>query len=118
MAYNYMSYFTGYPSALQGDFDITRVMCDRMKMACRARSEMGDAYMKSLNWRGGESLNRTVDYTTQQPKFNDGMYYPNYAVNGTLQSASSHVPYLARSYFSYNVPSKYGFSKYCTVRKI
>ena len=37
---------------------------------------------------------------------------------GGTQTGSCHVSYLARPYYFYSVPSKYGFSKYCTVRKI
>merc|ERR1711936_570185 len=47
-----------------------------------------------------------------------GNYYPRYKVTGCMESGSAHVSYLGRSYFSYKVPSVYGYSKFVTVRKI
>jgi len=46
-----------------------------------------------------------------------GNYYPRYQCNGAMESGSAHVSYLGRSYYSYKVPSVYGFSKFITVRK-
>merc|ERR1712215_120780 len=46
-----------------------------------------------------------------------GNYYPRFQATGLLESASVHVPFLGRSYFSYKVPSVYGYSKFITVRK-
>merc|ERR1712106_1230703 len=47
-----------------------------------------------------------------------GHYYPRYRVTGGSQTGTSHVSYLARPYYNYKVPSKYGFSKFITVEKI
>merc|ERR1711970_165305 len=47
-----------------------------------------------------------------------GQYYPRFRVTGSSQTGSTHVSYLARPYYSYNIPSKYGFSKFVTVRKL
>merc|ERR1719347_2244821 len=38
-----------------------------------------------------------------------------YPASMASQTGSTHVSYLARPYFSYKVPSKYGFSKFVTV---
>merc|ERR1712042_197783 len=47
-----------------------------------------------------------------------GHYYPRHRVTGASQTGSTHVSYLARPYFSHKVPSKYGFSKFVTVRRL
>merc|ERR1712096_502657 len=47
-----------------------------------------------------------------------GHYYPRFRVTGASETGSSHVSYLARPYYSYKVPSKYGFSKFINVRKL
>merc|ERR1711955_50206 len=47
-----------------------------------------------------------------------GHYYPRNRVTGASQTGSTHISYLARPYFSYKVPSKYGFSKFVTIRKL
>merc|ERR1739838_301073 len=47
-----------------------------------------------------------------------GHYYPRYRVTGASRTGTSHVSYLARPYYNYKVPSKYGFSKFITVEKI
>merc|ERR1711964_750107 len=47
-----------------------------------------------------------------------GHYYPRHRVTGASQTGSTHISYLSRPYFSYKVPSKYGFSKFVTVRKL
>merc|ERR1711872_61655 len=47
-----------------------------------------------------------------------GHYYPRYRVTGSSQTGSVHVSYLARPYFCYKVPSRYGFSKFINVRKL
>ena len=36
---------------------------------------------------------------------------PRYRVTGNMETGSGHVSYLARPYYSYKVPSRYGFSK-------
>merc|ERR1711874_786420 len=48
-----------------------------------------------------------------------GNYYPRYKVTGDMNTGTSHVSYLARPYYSYNVPSRYnGYSKYVYVNKM
>jgi len=47
-----------------------------------------------------------------------GHYYPRNRVTGASMTGSTHISYLARPYFSYKIPSKYGFSKFVTVRKL
>merc|ERR1712183_870679 len=47
-----------------------------------------------------------------------GRHYPRFRVTGASETGSSHVSYLARPYYSYKVPSKYGFSKFINVRKL
>eukprot|EP00091_Calanus_sinicus_P002931 TRINITY_DN1306_c0_g1_i1.p1 TRINITY_DN1306_c0_g1~~TRINITY_DN1306_c0_g1_i1.p1 ORF type:complete len:110 (-),score=10.04 TRINITY_DN1306_c0_g1_i1:84-413(-) len=47
-----------------------------------------------------------------------GQYYPRYRVTGSSCTGSTHVSYLARPYYNYKVPSRYGFSKFITVRKL
>jgi len=47
-----------------------------------------------------------------------GNYYPRYRITGNMETGSAHVSYLCRPYLQYKVPSKYGFSKYITVRKL
>merc|ERR1712198_721453 len=44
--------------------------------------------------------------------------YPRFRITGNMETGSAHVSYLSRPYFNYKVPSKYGFSKYITVRII
>eukprot|EP00090_Calanus_glacialis_P019943 TRINITY_DN30615_c0_g1_i1.p1 TRINITY_DN30615_c0_g1~~TRINITY_DN30615_c0_g1_i1.p1 ORF type:complete len:112 (-),score=13.07 TRINITY_DN30615_c0_g1_i1:110-445(-) len=49
-----------------------------------------------------------------------GQYYPRYRVTGSSCTGSTlhRVSYLARPYYNYKVPSRYGFSKFITVRKL
>eukprot|EP00092_Neocalanus_flemingeri_P002016 GFUD01002149.1.p1 GENE.GFUD01002149.1~~GFUD01002149.1.p1 ORF type:complete len:107 (-),score=22.91 GFUD01002149.1:341-661(-) len=47
-----------------------------------------------------------------------GHYYPRFRVEGSSETGSTHVSYLARPYYSYKVPSRYGFSKFINVRKL
>merc|ERR1712126_419901 len=110
MTYTYCSYFGGYPYALQG-------MYDARLRGCRARSEMKETLVRSLDmWREGVR-DSYREFTPPQPVLNPGRYYPHNCI-AEIQSASPYVPYLARPYLNYCVPSKYGFSKYCTVRKL
>merc|ERR1711887_483975 len=39
-----------------------------------------------------------------------GNYYPRYRCTGNMETGSGHVSYLSRPYYSYKVPSRYGFS--------
>merc|ERR1712106_1079898 len=45
-------------------------------------------------------------------------YYPRFPVTGRTETGSGHVSYLSGPYFSYNVPSCYGYSKFINVRKM
>jgi len=113
MTYTYFSYFGGYPYALQGMYNESEVLCDALLRSCRARSEMRDTLVRSLNMYKEDAR----EFHPPHPTLNPGRYYPHNGLEN-LQSASPYVPYLARPYLNYCVPSKYGFSKYCTVRKL
>jgi len=58
------------------------------------------------------------EFFTPEPISMTGNYYPRYRVVGGSVSGSGHVTYLSRPCYSYQVPSKYGFSKYINVRKL
>merc|ERR1712212_584067 len=58
------------------------------------------------------------EFFSVEPPSISGNYYPRYQVTGTSETGTSHVSYLGRPYFSYKVPSCYGFSKFITVRKL
>merc|ERR1711862_1063262 len=58
------------------------------------------------------------EFYTPEPISMTGNYYPRYRITGTMETGSAHISYLSRPYYSYKVPSKYGFSKYITVRKL
>merc|ERR1711935_584443 len=45
-------------------------------------------------------------------------YYPRFKQTGLCNTGSPFVTYYPRPYFNYNVPSKYGFSKFITVQKL
>merc|ERR1711921_47621 len=58
------------------------------------------------------------EFYTPEPISVTGNYYPRYRITGNMETGSGHVSYLSRPYYSYKVPSRYGFSKYITVRKL
>merc|ERR1712038_2078670 len=58
------------------------------------------------------------EFYTPEPISQTGNYYPRYKVTGNMETGSCHVSYLAKPYYFYNVPSRYGFSKYVTVQKL
>merc|ERR1712013_497610 len=58
------------------------------------------------------------EFYTPEPISVTGNYYPRYRITGNMETGTSHVSYLCRPYYSYKVPSKYGFSKYITIRKL
>merc|ERR1712098_743410 len=58
------------------------------------------------------------EFFTPEPISMTGNYYPRYRVEGVSSTGSGHVTYLSRPTYCYKVPSKYGFSKYITVRKL
>merc|ERR1711942_649212 len=51
------------------------------------------------------------EFYTPEPISVTGNYYPRYRITGNMETGTSHVSYLCRPYYSYKVPSKYGFSK-------
>merc|ERR1711899_666675 len=73
----------------------------------RATSEVSDEFYQAMNTDMGRLAR---EFYTPEPISQTGNYYPRYKVTG-----SCHVSYLARPYYFYNVPSRYGFSKYVTV---
>merc|ERR1712109_56845 len=78
----------------------------------RATSEVSDEFYQAMNTDMGR-LSR--EFYTPEPISQTGNYYPGYKVTGNMETGSCHVSYLARPYYFYNVPSRYGFSKYVTV---
>eukprot|EP00091_Calanus_sinicus_P023886 TRINITY_DN8302_c0_g1_i2.p2 TRINITY_DN8302_c0_g1~~TRINITY_DN8302_c0_g1_i2.p2 ORF type:complete len:100 (-),score=25.10 TRINITY_DN8302_c0_g1_i2:116-376(-) len=58
------------------------------------------------------------EFYDPDPHADTGNYYPRYQVDGSMESASVHVPFLSRPYYSYKVPSVYGYPKFITVRKL
>jgi len=58
------------------------------------------------------------EFFTPEPISMTGNYYPRYRVEGGSSTGSGHITYLSRPCYNYKVPSKYGFSKYITVRKL
>merc|ERR1712217_44903 len=81
----------------------------------RGSSEVSNEFYTAMN-TDLDRLNREFYYP--QPIKETGNYYPRFRCTGGTQTGSCPVSYLARPYYFYSVPSKYGFSKYCTVRKI
>merc|ERR1711936_502659 len=65
-----------------------------------------------LQW----GLQNYREFFTPEPSSRTANYYPRYGIN--LDAGSLHVSYLSRPCISYNVPSRYGFSKFITVRKM
>jgi len=106
------NYLSRYPFALQDKFNQADVVCDRIIRNTRARTELSDMMMTSL---GGDKDRFQREFLSPA---SGGYYYPRYAMTGSLESASAHIPYLARPYYNYATPSKYGYSKYVTVRKL
>merc|ERR550532_2306098 len=86
----------------------------------RATSEMRNLRGSSEFYSAmNTDLNRLVrEFYTPEPIRMTGNYYPRYRTTGGTETGSCHVSYLARPYYFYSVPSKYGFSKYVTVRKL
>merc|ERR1712198_17996 len=106
------NYLSRYPFALQDKYNEGDLLRDTLYRKIRARTELGDMMMDSFG----------VDKARFQREFltpvANGYYYPRYAMTGSLESASAHIPYLARPYYNYATPSKYGYSKHVTVRKL
>jgi len=81
----------------------------------RASSQMPEELFNSMQ----VDRNRFArEFYTPEPISMTGNYYPRYRCTGNMETGSGHVSYLSRPYYSYKVPSRYGFSKYITVRKL
>jgi len=106
------NYLSRYPFALQDKYIEADLYLDTLCRRNRAKTELSDMLMDSL---GADRARFEREFQTPAP---NGYYYPRYAMTGSLESASAHIPYLARPYYNYATPSKYGYSKYCTVRKL
>merc|ERR1712013_539143 len=81
----------------------------------RASSQMPEELLSSMQ----ADLPRFArEFYTPEPISVTGNYYPRYRITGNMETGTSHLSYLCRPYYSYKVPSKYGFSKYITIRKL
>merc|ERR1712119_184623 len=81
----------------------------------RATSELSDRLYDAMN----TDRNRFQrEFFTPEPISRTGNYYPRYRITGNMETGSAHVSYLSRPYYSYKVPSRYGFSKFITIRKM
>merc|ERR1712098_95491 len=81
----------------------------------RASSQMPEDLLKSIQ----VDLPRFArEFYTPEPISVTGNYYPRYRITGAMETGTSHVSYLCRPYYSYKIPSRYGFSKFITVRKL
>jgi len=81
----------------------------------RATSEVTDRFYDSMK----TDLSRLQrEFYTPEPISRTGNYYPRYRTTGAMETGSCHVSYLARPLYFYDVPSRYGFSKFITVRKL
>merc|ERR1711868_223549 len=84
-------------------------------LCMRATSEVSDQYYASI----GTDIRRLErEFYSPAPISKTGNYYPRFRTTGASETGSCHVSYLARPFYFYNVPSRYGFSKYVTVRKL
>jgi len=83
--------------------------------SARASSQMPDELFSSMQVDRPRFVR---EFYTPEPISITGNYYPRYRCTGRTETGSGHVSYLSRPYYSYKVPSRYGFSKYITVRKL
>merc|ERR1711942_105704 len=74
----------------------------------RASSQMPEELLTSMQ---GDLPRFAREFYTPEPISVTGNYYPRYRITGNMETGTSHVSYLCRPYYSYKVPSKYGFSK-------
>merc|ERR1712198_375756 len=79
-------------------------------------SKSSSSYEVSRNMRATSEVSN--EFYTPEPISRTGNYWPRYRNTGSSETGSCHVSYLARPLYFYNVPSRYGFSKFCTVRKL
>merc|ERR1711874_438690 len=101
------SYSYSYSNTRSSSYDDSRNM--------RATSEISDRFYESMKTDLGR-LRR--EFYTPEPTSLTGNYYPRYRITGSMETGSCHVSYLARPYYFYDVPSRYGYSKFITVRKL
>jgi len=88
---------------------------DDFSRSKRATSELTDQLFNAMK----TDRNRFErEFYTPEPISKTGNYYPRYRVTGNTETGSPFVSYLSRPYYSYKIPSRYGFSKYITVRKL
>jgi len=108
------NYLSRYPYALSGRFDHIDATRDTLICNMRASSEMRETLLNSLEVDRSRARR---EFMTPEPN-SAGFYWPKEAMTGHLERATSHIPYLCRPIFNYKIPSKYGYSKYVTVRKL
>jgi len=113
MSYNYLS---RYPFALNGKYDGVDLASETLISNFRAKSEIRELMMKSSSV--DEARYAREFCTPQPPTSTRGYYYPKEPLSFHMESASTHVPYLCRPMFNWKTPSKYGYSKWVTVRKL
>merc|ERR1712062_271137 len=101
------SYSYSYSNTRSSSYDDSRSQ--------RATSEISDRFYESMKTDLGR-LRR--EFYTPEPISLTGNYYPRYRITGSMETGSCHVSYLARPYYFYDVPSRYGYSKFITVRKL
>merc|ERR1711910_300659 len=89
--------------------------CEEDSRSIRATSELSDKLYKSLNT---DRYRFQREFYTPEPISRTGHYYPRYRITGDMETGSPHVSYLARPYYCYKIPSRYGYSKFITVRKL
>lgn len=109
------NYLSRYPFALSGKYDHMDVVSDTLTRNARAKTEL-----QELLWDGlkVDRARFQREFLTPEPTTTSrGYYWPKHQCNGYLETASAHIPYLARPMFNYRAPSKFGYSKYVTVRK-
>jgi hypothetical protein len=81
-------------------------------------SELDELFYTSMCMSDRDKIRLGREFYTPEPISLSGNYYPRSKVTGDMQTGTSHVSYLPRPYYSYNVNSRYnGFSKYVYVRK-
>merc|ERR1712002_323888 len=111
---------------------IKKTMQSSFTFTSTSSSKSSSSYEVSRNMRATSEVSTPEFYTslstdlgrlsrefyTPEPISRTGNYWPRYRCTGSTETGSCHVSYLARPFYFYNVPSKYGFSKYCTVRKL
>merc|ERR1712080_190225 len=95
------------------DFTTTTSSSSSMDRASSVSSELDELLYSSMNMTPRDRRRHYREFYYPQHISVTGNYYPRFKVTGDMQTGTSHVSYLCRPYFSYNVPSRYpGYSKY------